>query len=105
MVVSSQGVSADPDKIKVIVEWPEPCNIREVKSFHGLATFYRRFIRNFSTIMAPITDCLKKEEFDWTKAAAKAFRKIKKRIMEAHVMRLSDFMKIFEITCDVQALE
>ena len=44
VIVSSQGVSADFDKIKDIVEWPEPCNIREVRSFHELVTFYRRFI-------------------------------------------------------------
>ena len=49
--------------------------------------------------MAPITVCLKREEFEWTKAAAKAFRKIKERMTEAHVMRLPDFTKGFEITC------
>ena len=100
MVVSSQGVSTDPEKIKVIVEWSESRNIREVRSFHGLVTFYRRFIRNFSTIMTPITSCLKREEFEWTKAAVKAFREIKERMMEAPVVRFSDFMKVIEITCD-----
>ena len=68
-VVSSEGVSIDPQKIKAIVDWLELKNIHEVWSFHGLATFYLHFIRGFSTIMAPSTDCMKQGEFKWSKAA------------------------------------
>ena len=74
-VVWAQGISANPQKIQVIVEWSEPQNIREVKSFHGLATFYRQFIKGFNTIMTSITDCLKREEFQWSAIAAKTFKK------------------------------
>jgi len=95
--VSSEGVSADPKKVKAITEWPQPRTIREVRSFHGLATFYRRFIKKFNAIMAPITDCLKSERFQWTPAASKAFVEIKRRMMEALVMRLPDFLKAFEV--------
>ena len=102
-VVSSQGVSADPNKIKVIVEWSEPCNVKEVRSFHGLATFYGQFIRNFSSIMALIIGYLKQGEFEWTKV--KAFREIKARMTEAPVMRLSNFLKALEITCDASDIE
>ena len=78
--------------------------IREVRSFHGLATFYRRFIKNFSAIMAPITDCLKSEGLQWTPAATKAFTEIKRMMIEAPVMRLLNFSKAFEITCDASRL-
>jgi len=62
-IVSCKGVSTNPKKVQVIVDWPEPKIIHEVRSFLGLVIFYHRFIKGFSNIMLPITDCLKQHEF------------------------------------------
>ena len=103
-VVSSYGVSADPEKVRAIEKWLEPKTIRDVRNFHGLTTFYRQFIKGFSTVMAPITNYLKKSEFSQSNAAAKVFIEIKARIISAPVMRHLYFSKIFEVACDVSGI-
>ena len=90
-VVSSKGVESDTKKVKAILEWPKPANLLEARSFHGLTTFYKRFIQHFSTIMAPITDCLKRGQFSGIGATNKAFKEVKKLMTEALVLRLLDF--------------
>ena len=87
------------------MDWPEPKNIREIQNFHGLASFYCWFIKGFSTIMSPITNCMKQGEFNWTNAAAaKAFNEAKQKMTEAPVMCLPDFTKPFEVECDASSL-
>ncbi|CAA7046739.1 unnamed protein product [Microthlaspi erraticum] len=61
--ISEQGVSADSEKIEVIKEWPTPTNATEVRSFLGLAAYYRKFVNGFSSIAKPMTKLTGKKEF------------------------------------------
>ena len=95
----------DKSKIKAIKEWPTPENVNQVRSFHGLAGFYRRFVKNFSTIAAPLNELTKKGvAFNWHEPQEIAFQELMKRLTEAPLLVLPDFTKTFEVECDASGI-
>lgn len=99
-VVSDDGLRMDEEKVRAIIDWSTPKNFTKVRSFHGLASFYRRFIKNFSTIVAPIMDVLKNKEFNWTNEAGESFQLLKAKLIKAPVLSLPDISKTFQVDCD-----
>ena len=96
-VISAEGLKIDPEKVKAILEWPTPRSTTKVRSFHGLVSFYEKFIKNFSSICAPLTETIRgdRKEFKWTTLAARSFELLKKKVIEQPVLALPDFNKVF----------
>ena len=63
IIVSGDGIKMDPSKIEARLSWPVPKSLHDVRSFHGLASFYKHFIKNFSSLIAPVIECLKGGQF------------------------------------------
>ena len=100
--VSAAGVEPSKEKVKAVATWPRPSSVRDVRAFLGLASFYRRFIRNFSRIARPLTDLTKDTASveTWTTEHETAFLKLKAALVNAPILRLPDFSKPFTVTTD-----
>ena len=104
-VVSASGIRVDPSKISVILNWKPPRNITEVRSFLGLAGYYRRFVKGFSMIATPMTKLLQKDvKFEWTERCQKSFDQLKTYLTEAPILVQPESGKEFVIYSDASLL-
>jgi len=103
-IISEQGVSVDPTKIQTVIEWPTPTTTKGVRRFLGLVGYYRKFIRHFGSIAAPLTRLLTNEGFHWNEEADMAFSKLKTTLTSSLVLRLPDFSQGFVVECDASGI-
>ena len=89
-IISGQGVSTDPSKIKDIVEWKTPKTLKKLRGFLGLTGYYRRFIQGYATICQPLYAVLKKDNFHWGPDQESAFNKLKQVMSNPPLLRLPD---------------
>jgi hypothetical protein len=99
--LSANGIVVDPSKVKDILEWKPPTTVHQVRSFLGLAGYYRRFIPDFSKIVKPITSLLKNDtKFNWASRCNEAFEQLKVLLTTALVLTQPDIEKPFDVYCD-----
>jgi hypothetical protein len=100
-IVSNGGISVDPGKVKDVLNWKPPTDVGEIRSFLGLAGYYRRFIEGFSKLAKPMTSLLEKNaKFVWSDKCQASFEELKKRLTTTPVLVLPDLSKKFSIYCD-----
>jgi len=101
--ITQEGLKMDDHKVKAIVDWKPPKSVSALRSFWGLAfNYYRKFIKNFAKIVAPLTNLLKKSivTYEWEEACDEAFETLKGILVKAPMLKLPDFDKDFEIHSD-----
>src|SRR5262249_51148487 len=86
-IVSKEGITVDPAKIEAMISWPRLTTVSEVRSFLGLAGYYRHFFEGFARISAPLTNLIRKNvEFRWTNRCEASFWELKERLTTAPIL-------------------
>lgn len=99
-IVSDKGVEPEPSKIRAMVQWPTLTLAKELRAFLGLTRFYRKFIKNYASIAAPLSSLLCKDAFLWTLMSQIAFDQLKSTMTSAPVLALPNFAVSFIIETD-----
>ena len=93
-IISNKGIKTDPKKIEVVKNWPQPKTVKDVKSFLGFCSYYRRFIENFSKIAKPLHRLSEKgQKFSWSQECESSFINMKQKLVTAPVLMHPDFSK------------
>ncbi|MCO5577822.1 hypothetical protein L7F22_031656 [Adiantum nelumboides] len=104
-IISADGISVDPEKIKDIVEWPQPSSISKVRGFLGITGWYRIFVKDYALIAAPLIGLLKKGlQINWKAEHEAIFLELKGYLVSSPILKLIDFSKEFEIVTDASGL-
>jgi hypothetical protein len=105
-IVTDGGIKVDLGKISKILNWKQPKDASKIRSFLGLAGYYRRFIEGFSKLVTPLTSLLEKgKEFKWDEACQNCFEELKKRLTTVPILVMPDIHKGFDVYCDASHLE
>jgi hypothetical protein len=100
-IISKEGIYVDPSKVNDVLSWKTPQNVLDIRSFHGLAGYYRIFIEGFSKISKPLTELLAKgQTFEWTPRHGASFQELDNRLTTAPVLMMPDVERLFSIYCD-----
>ena len=100
-VITSEGIQPDPEKIKVVQEYPVPKSVKDVRAFMGLTNYYRKFVKGFAHIASPLHDLTKKgASFLWTDDCQKAFETLKTALTQAPILAYPDFTQPFQLATD-----
>lgn len=100
-VVGKDGVKADPQKVAAVREWPMPKSVKEVRSFLGFCTYYRRFFQGFATLAAPLHKLIRRGVlYCWDDLCQAAFERLKEALMEAPVLPYPDPRHPYVLDCD-----
>ena len=100
-MVSTFGVSMDPEKVEAVMNWERPKSIFEIQNFLGLAGYYKRFIEDFSRLVAPMMRVpLNEVKFEWNDLCERAFQELKRRITSAHILIVSKRGQRYTVYCD-----
>ena len=100
-IVSGEGVSVDPEKIRAIKDWPRPCSATEVRSFLGLAGYYRKFVKGFASLAQPMTRLTGKDvKFTWSEECGKCFSALNDMLTSAPILVLPEADQPYEVYTD-----